>query len=159
MSSHYIKQWWSISKKYSYVTSANQFGCLHPDVLQWFPNGVFSWYELIQNCCNVFVILFSTLQRLWIVAFPYLMVSYLVLPLIVLGWGLLKLRSLISPLREILIYQEHRLDILNSVHICQVSPQLSSGDTCQIWTWYFTGNLCFDDSKKIRKITKRRKLA
>ena len=56
------------------------------------------------------------------------------------GWGLLKLRSIISPLREILIEQKYRLDTPNHVHICQVSPQLSCGDTCQIWTWYHTGN-------------------
>ena len=45
-----------------------------------------------------------------------------------LGWELLKLRSLISPLREILILQKYRLYTFNHVHICQVSPQLSCGD-------------------------------
>ena len=35
------------------------------------------------------------------------------------------------------------LDTLKHVNICQVSPQLSWGDTCQIWTWYFTRNQCF----------------
>ena len=74
------------------------------------------------------------------------------------GWGLIKLCSLISPLHEIWIYQNHRLATLNYIHICQVSVQLSCGDTCQIWTWYFTGNLCFDDSGKIRKIMEWRKL-
>ena len=64
------------------------------------------------------------------------------------GWGLLKLRSLISPLREILIKQKYKSDNFNHVHICQVSPQLSWGDTCQIWTWYHTGNHCFDHSEK-----------
>ena len=60
-----------------------------------------------------------------------------------LGWGLLKLRSLISPFREILISQNCRFNTHNHVHICQVSPQLSCGDTCQIWTWYRIGNCCF----------------
>ena len=52
--------------------------------------------------------------------------------------GLLKFRSLIFPLREIFIYQNtcSSLDALNQVHICQVSPQLSCGDTCQIWACY-----------------------
>ena len=43
-------------------------------------------------------------------------------------WGLLKLRSLITPLRQISIYQNNRLDDLNHVHIWLVSPQLSCGD-------------------------------
>ena len=47
------------------------------------------------------------------------------------GWGLLKLRSLISPLREILILQKYWLNTYNHVHICQVSPQLSCGDTAK----------------------------
>ena len=51
------------------------------------------------------------------------------------GWGLLKLRSLISPLGEILIQQQYRLNTFNHVHICQVTLQISCGDTCQIWTW------------------------
>ena len=63
-----------------------------------------------------------------------------------LGWGLLKLRSLIYLLRQILIYRNSRLDILNHFHIWQVSPQLSCGDTCQIWTWYFIVNVCFDSA-------------
>ena len=54
------------------------------------------------------------------------------------GGGLLKIRSLISPLRESLILQKYRSDTFNHVHICQVSPQLSCGDTCQTWTWQVT---------------------
>ena len=68
---------------------------------------------------------------------------------VVQGWGLLKLRSFISPLREILILQKYRLDTFNHVHICQVSPQLSCSDTCQIWTSYHSGNHCFHHSEKL----------
>ena len=46
--------------------------------------------------------------------------------------GLLKLRSLISPLWKVLICQRYRLSLSNHDHICQVSLQLSYGDTCQI---------------------------
>ena len=67
------------------------------------------------------------------------------------GWGLLKLRSLISPLRKILILQKYMWDTFNDVHICQVSPQHSCGDTCQIWTWYHSGNHCFHHSEKLGK--------
>ena len=28
-----------------------------------------------------------------------------------------------------------------------MSPQLSCGDTCQIWTWYSQANLSFDDAE------------
>ena len=73
------------------------------------------------------------------------------LKIAVLGWGLLRLRSLISPLREILILQKYSLDTYNHVHICQVSPQLSCGDTCQRWTWYHSGNHCFHHSEKSGK--------
>ena len=48
------------------------------------------------------------------------------------GWGLLKLRSLISPLWKFSILQKHILDYSNHIHIWQVSPQPSCGDTCQI---------------------------
>ena len=33
-----------------------------------------------------------------------------------------------------LIKENNSLDTLYHIHICQVSPQLSYGDTCQIWT-------------------------
>ena len=39
------------------------------------------------------------------------------------GWGLQKVRPLISPLREILMHKKYGLDTLNHVHICRVSPQ------------------------------------
>ena len=51
-------------------------------------------------------------------------------------WGLLKLHMLISPWRKICDLQKYKLDFMNCGHICQVSPQLSCGDTWQIWPWY-----------------------
>ena len=45
------------------------------------------------------------------------------------GWGLLQLRSLISPQAEYLILEKHLLDYLHHIHIWQVSPQLSCGNT------------------------------
>ena len=65
-------------------------------------------------------------------------------------WGLLKLRSLITPLRQISIYQNNRLDDLN---------QLSCGDTWQTWTWCFKINVCFDRAEKFWEVTERRELA
>ena len=56
------------------------------------------------------------------------------------GVFFIKPRSLMSSLPEILISQKCKLNISNHVHVCQVSPQLSCGDTCQIWTWYYASN-------------------
>ena len=70
---------------------------------------------------------------------------------VVLEWGLLKLRSLISPLRDILIKPKYNLYTFNHVHICQMSLQLSCGDTCHIWPLYQTNNECFDQSEKLGK--------
>ena len=39
-----------------------------------------------------------------------------------------------------------------------MSPQLSCGDTCQIWLWYSIGIHRFENSEKNGKITKLRKL-
>ena len=75
---------------------------------------------------------------------------------VILGWGLLKLCSLISPLQEILIWQKCKLDAFNHIDICLVSPQVSCSDTCQISTWCHTGNQCFDHWEKIGKITEWR---
>ena len=50
----------------------------------------------------------------------------------VLGWGLLKLCSLISPLRNF-FFQNYLLCSLNHIHVWWVSPQGSCGDTYQIW--------------------------
>ena len=53
-----------------------------------------------------------------------------------LGWGLL---SLFSPFRYIPhfpLLSKQTLAIEYLVYISQVSPQLSCGDTCQIWMWF-----------------------
>ena len=42
-------------------------------------------------------------------------------------------------------------DSTNHVHICQVSPLLSCGDTCQIKMCYHTYAKCFDNYEKLRK--------
>ena len=70
---------------------------------------------------------------------------------LILGWGFLKLHSIIFLVKEVLIFQEYLLGSLNHFHIWQVSPQHSCGDTCQIWTWYLVGNHCFDNGKKSGK--------
>ena len=57
-------------------------------------------------------------------------------PRLALGWGLL---SQFPPFRYFLIFlalSEHTLAIEYHVYIWQVSPQLSCGGTCQIYTWF-----------------------
>ena len=59
------------------------------------------------------------------------------------GWGLL---SQFPPFRyfpKFSALSKHTLTIKYNVHIWQVSPQLSCGDTCQIWTWFEVSNLLF----------------
>ena len=53
-----------------------------------------------------------------------------------------------APLRKCSVLQKCLLDSSHHIHIWRVSPQLSCGDTCQIWTCW-----------KIKKITERKKLA
>ena len=67
------------------------------------------------------------------------------------GWGLLKLRSLISPQANFSILPKYLLDYLHHMHIWQVSPQLSCGNTWQIWTWYTISNMYFGDAEKLVK--------
>ena len=69
----------------------------------------------------------------------------------VMAWGLLNLRSLISPWAKFSIPPKYLLDSLHRIHIRQVSPQLSCGDTCQIWMWYSIANLFLGDADKIGK--------
>ena len=55
--------------------------------------------------------------------------------LCVLGWGLL---SQFPPFRYFLKFSaspKYMWAIVHHVHIWQVLPQLSCGDTCQIWMW------------------------
>ena len=69
----------------------------------------------------------------------------------VLGWGLLKLCSSISPSAKVSIWQKYLLHSLNLIHVWQVSLQLSCGDTCQIWMWYSIANMYFCDVEKLGK--------
>ena len=62
-------------------------------------------------------------------------------------WGLLKLCLLISLQRKFSILQKYWLDSWSHFHIWQVSPQLSCGDTCQIWMWCSICNQCFDNNE------------
>ena len=72
------------------------------------------------------------------------------------GWGLLKFHAIISLIAKFSILQKYMLDSSNHIHIWQMLPQLSCGDTCQTWMRYSRGNQYFD---KIWKITELRKLA
>ena len=61
----------------------------------------------------------------------------------ILGWGLL---SRIPPFRYFLNFaalSKHTLAIIYHVYIWQVSPQLSCGDTWQIWMWFYESNMYF----------------
>ena len=60
-----------------------------------------------------------------------------------LGWGLL---SEFSPFRyfpHFPLLSKQTLAIEYHVYIWQVSPQLSCGDTCQIWMWFRESKRCF----------------
>ena len=61
------------------------------------------------------------------------------------GWGLLKTQSLIFPLIVVILQLDHP----NYIHICQVSPLLSFGDTCPIRMRYSVGNWCVDNLEKL----------
>ena len=59
------------------------------------------------------------------------------------GWGLL---SRFPPFRyfpNFSALSKHTLYIEYHVYIWQVSPQLSCGDTCQIWKWFKESNRYF----------------
>ena len=73
------------------------------------------------------------------------------------GWGLLKLCSLIYLSEKYFILQHYMLHtyiLQNGIHIWQVSPQLSCGDTCQIWLSYAIPNMCFENGEKLGKNNK-----
>ena len=61
----------------------------------------------------------------------------------ILGWGLL---SQFPPFRyfpKFSSLSKHTLTVKYRVYIWQVSPQLSCGDTCQIWMWFEESNMYF----------------
>ena len=60
-----------------------------------------------------------------------------------LGWGLL---SQFPPFRYFPNFSslsKHTLTVKYRIYIWQVSPQLSCGDTCQIWMWFDESNMYF----------------
>ena len=64
-------------------------------------------------------------------------------PIVGQGWALL---SQLPPFRyfpNLSALSKHTLDIKYHVYIWQVSPQLSCGDTCQIWMWFKESNSYF----------------
>ena len=71
------------------------------------------------------------------------MLNFLCAPNLVLGWGLL---SQFSPFRyfpHFPLVSKQTLAIEYHVYIWQVLPQLSCGDTCQIWMWFRESNRYF----------------
>ena len=50
-----------------------------------------------------------------------------------------------------MLLSKYLLDYLHHIHIWQVSPQLSCGNTCQIWTWYTIASMYFGDAEKLGK--------
>ena len=64
-----------------------------------------------------------------------------------LGWGLL---SQFPPFRYFPNFSslsKHTLTVKYRIYIWQVSPQLSCGDTCQIWMWFEESNMYFCESE------------
>ena len=59
------------------------------------------------------------------------------------GWGLLRQFPPFRYFPNFSALLEHTLDIEYCVYIWQVSPQLSYGDTCQIWMWFKESNSYF----------------
>ena len=52
----------------------------------------------------------------------------------------------------ILLLHMYLLDASSHIRIWEVSPQLSWGDTSQIWAWYVTGMQCFECYENQRKL-------
>ena len=64
-----------------------------------------------------------------------------------LGWGLL---SQFPPFRYFPNFSslsKHTLTVEYRIYIWQVSPQLSCGDTCQIWMWFEESNMYFCETE------------
>ena len=60
-----------------------------------------------------------------------------------MGWGLLRQFPPFRYFPNFSALPKHTLDIEYYVYIWQVSPQLSRGDTCQIWMWFKESNSYF----------------
>ena len=74
-----------------------------------------------------------------------------------LGWGLLSQFPLFRCFPNLSALWIHTLAIEYHVYIWQVSPQLSCGDTCQIWMWFKYSNRYFGEIENFayREINKR----
>ena len=59
------------------------------------------------------------------------------------GWGLLMQFSPFRYFANFSALSKQTLAIEYPVYIWQVSPQLSCGDTCRIWTWFDESNMYF----------------
>ena len=60
-----------------------------------------------------------------------------------LGWGLLSQFPPFCYCSNFSSLSKHTLAVKYRVYIWQVSPQLSCGDTCQIWMWFEESNMYF----------------
>ena len=60
-----------------------------------------------------------------------------------LGWGLLNQFPPFRYFPKFSSLSKHTLTVKYRVYIWQVSPQLSCGDTCQIWMWFKKSNMYF----------------
>ena len=59
------------------------------------------------------------------------------------GMGVTKPISSVPLFSSFSKLSNHWLPIEYHVHICQMSPQLSCGDICQIWMWFIGSNMYF----------------
>ena len=59
------------------------------------------------------------------------------------GWGLLRQFPPFRYFANFSALSKQTLAIEYPVYIWQVSPQLSCGDTCQMWTWFEESNMYF----------------
>ena len=59
------------------------------------------------------------------------------------GWGLLSQFLTFRYFPNFSSLSKHTLAVKYRVWIWQVSPQLSCGDTCQIWMWFEESNMYF----------------
>ena len=63
------------------------------------------------------------------------------------GWGLLSQFPSLRYFPNLSSLSKHTLPVKYRVYIWQVSPQLSCGDTCQIWMWFEESTCIFARSK------------
>ena len=64
-----------------------------------------------------------------------------------LGWGLLSQFPPFLYFPNFSSLPKHTLTVKHRIDIWQVSPQLSCGDTCQIWMWFEEFNMYFCETE------------